>query len=412
MKPIVVPLVVALTLKRFSARVLIKVKPFWESNRIWFGFYRKPELKLELEVEPIISNKFIKISMVNEVIQKRIKDSLEAYVMLPNMDDLCFWNFDNLNQSPFEKNESGTESEYDINFDTLNDSSSGFVPDDQTMSERDSIVNASLLGEALESNFDSTFNRKKSIANYISNVEPHLDNFSTPLPQNWKYPDSPGSSTTVPESDISQDEIDSIAIAHKDVTYTELFGVSSDTGSASDTASSYVEYLGTAAYTLGKISRQIVLDHRTQQLVSHVATIAKPAVDYAASVSTPYAKSLQTQAVNVGLNAIEILGLKPEDESKLMPADASPYGSLTKKQSNTWSLLGLNISTRAPETKLRKKKSSVSFSSSVKYEEESSPIDLGELYMESGEIRMRKKATDADITPMNSPKLAEVYLVK
>ena len=81
MKPITVPIVVAVKINRFSARILFKIKPFRETNRIWFGFFRKPELKLELEVEPIISNKLIKIQMVNQVIERRIKDSLEAYVI-------------------------------------------------------------------------------------------------------------------------------------------------------------------------------------------------------------------------------------------------------------------------------------------------------------------------------------------
>lgn len=94
MKPISVPIVVAIKIKRFSARVLLKMKPFWETNRVWFGFYRQPELKLELEVEPIISNKLIKIQLVNQVIEKRIKEALEETVMLPNMDDFSFWPFE------------------------------------------------------------------------------------------------------------------------------------------------------------------------------------------------------------------------------------------------------------------------------------------------------------------------------
>jgi hypothetical protein len=79
MKPITVPVVVAIKIARFSARMVFKIKPFWESNRIWFGFYRQPEMRLELEVEPIISNKLIKIQMVNQVIERRIKEALETY---------------------------------------------------------------------------------------------------------------------------------------------------------------------------------------------------------------------------------------------------------------------------------------------------------------------------------------------
>lgn len=48
MRPINVPIVVRVSITAFSARVLLKVKPLWETNRIWFGFYRHPELKLEM----------------------------------------------------------------------------------------------------------------------------------------------------------------------------------------------------------------------------------------------------------------------------------------------------------------------------------------------------------------------------
>ncbi|TPX70327.1 hypothetical protein SpCBS45565_g01713 [Spizellomyces sp. 'palustris'] len=90
-KPIQVPLVVAVRIKRFSARLLLKVKPYWETNRIWMGVLRDPDLVLELEVEPIISNKLVKLHLVNQVIERRIKEALEEFVMLPNMEDVSFW---------------------------------------------------------------------------------------------------------------------------------------------------------------------------------------------------------------------------------------------------------------------------------------------------------------------------------
>ncbi|KAJ3111931.1 hypothetical protein HDU96_005136 [Phlyctochytrium bullatum] len=90
-KPLQIPLVVAIKVKRFSARVLIKIKPFWETSRVWVGFYRDPGLKLELDVEPIISNKLIRLQVVNQIIERRIKEALEELVVLPNMDDFSFW---------------------------------------------------------------------------------------------------------------------------------------------------------------------------------------------------------------------------------------------------------------------------------------------------------------------------------
>jgi hypothetical protein len=91
LKPLEIPLVVAIKIKRFSARVLIKIKSFWETSRVWVGFYRDPEMKLEVEVEPIISNKLIKLQLVDQIIQNRIKEALEEFVVLPNMDDISFW---------------------------------------------------------------------------------------------------------------------------------------------------------------------------------------------------------------------------------------------------------------------------------------------------------------------------------
>lgn len=66
-KPLSVPLVLGVSIKTFAARVLVKMKPFFESNRIWFGFYPDPEIKLELDIEPIISNKGVKLDIVNQV---------------------------------------------------------------------------------------------------------------------------------------------------------------------------------------------------------------------------------------------------------------------------------------------------------------------------------------------------------
>ncbi|KAJ3101729.1 hypothetical protein HDU97_001079 [Phlyctochytrium planicorne] len=90
-KPLEIPLVVAIKVKRFSARVLIKIKPFWETSRVWVGFYQEPGLKLELDVEPIISNKLIRLQVVNQIIERRIKEALNELVVLPNMDDFSFW---------------------------------------------------------------------------------------------------------------------------------------------------------------------------------------------------------------------------------------------------------------------------------------------------------------------------------
>lgn len=142
LKPITIPLVVAITIKKFSARVLLKLKPFWESNRLWFGFYRKPELKLELQVEPIISNKLIKSHIVNQVIEQRIKNALDEYVMLPNMDDIMFWD----SEVQHIRNHSLT------------------IPDEKhEFSDNEDVFNASMVGEAVESTLKVSKNATGSV---------------------------------------------------------------------------------------------------------------------------------------------------------------------------------------------------------------------------------------------------------
>ncbi|KAJ3412541.1 hypothetical protein HDV05_000622 [Chytridiales sp. JEL 0842] len=90
-KPLPIPIVVSIKVTRFSARLLLKIKPFWETSRIWFGLYRDPEIDIGVEVEPIIWNKLIKLNVVDQIIQRRIKQALEEFVVLPNMDDISFW---------------------------------------------------------------------------------------------------------------------------------------------------------------------------------------------------------------------------------------------------------------------------------------------------------------------------------
>ncbi|KAJ3179527.1 hypothetical protein HDU85_004800 [Gaertneriomyces sp. JEL0708] len=90
-KPLDIPLVVGVQITHFAARVLIKAKPYWESNRMWIGFCRDPDIKLKLQVEPIVSNRLVKLHLVNQVLERRMKEALEEFVVLPNMEDICFW---------------------------------------------------------------------------------------------------------------------------------------------------------------------------------------------------------------------------------------------------------------------------------------------------------------------------------
>ena len=352
MKPITVPIVVAVKINRFSARILFKIKPFWESNRIWFGFYRQPELKLELEVEPIISNKLIKLQMVNQVIERRIKDSLEAYVMLPNMDDLSFWDFDDINGSPFENGDFG-----DLSSDngTVQATSAvspiaffSTIGEEAILSNENSAANISMAGEAKETSFSplgAKMRKRRSKALLKESLSPSSRSYS--------HSDSdhdPKDHFGVVESDSSF-----LSLGHSDKNHSEP---KSQSLSDEDTSKNgYVEYLGNAAYSLGQISRQYGLDTKAQVFVKDYAT---PALKQLEQKTETYRQVVQTQVANVGLTAIEKLGLSPDkvptssssqsDLHTSKPEDIESSKSLRHKSSKTWSVLGLSIKTSAPNS--------------------------------------------------------------
>ncbi|GAA5810255.1 hypothetical protein MFLAVUS_003675 [Mucor flavus] len=87
MKPIRVPLVLSVTLKKLSGKLLLKVKPP-PSNRYWIAFYEMPVM--DWEITPIVSDKQIRLSMVTNAIQSKIREFILENVVLPNMDDFPF----------------------------------------------------------------------------------------------------------------------------------------------------------------------------------------------------------------------------------------------------------------------------------------------------------------------------------
>ncbi|MBM6388036.1 MAG: hypothetical protein JSY10_29500 [Paenibacillus sp.] len=87
MKPIRVPLVLSVTLKKLSGKLLLKVKPP-PTNRYWVAFYEMPVM--DWEITPIVSDKQIRLSMVTNAIQSKIREFMLENVVLPNMDDFAF----------------------------------------------------------------------------------------------------------------------------------------------------------------------------------------------------------------------------------------------------------------------------------------------------------------------------------
>ncbi|KAG2174311.1 hypothetical protein INT43_004334 [Umbelopsis isabellina] len=93
MKPIKVHVELAVMLKKLTGKVLVKIKPP-PSNRLWIGFYEPPQM--DWIIEPIVSDKPIKLSMVTNAIESKIREFMVENMVLPNMDDFPFFETDGL----------------------------------------------------------------------------------------------------------------------------------------------------------------------------------------------------------------------------------------------------------------------------------------------------------------------------
>ncbi|RCH85454.1 hypothetical protein CU097_001109 [Rhizopus azygosporus] len=83
-----VPLILSVTLKQLTGRFLFKVKPP-PSNRCWIGFYEMP--KTEWEITPVVSDKWVKLSMVTSMLESKIREFMVETIVLPNMDEFPFF---------------------------------------------------------------------------------------------------------------------------------------------------------------------------------------------------------------------------------------------------------------------------------------------------------------------------------
>ncbi|GAA6020664.1 hypothetical protein JCM10207_007816 [Rhodosporidiobolus poonsookiae] len=87
-KPYSVRLVLAVVLRELEGTLLVKVKRP-PSNRLWFGFTQQP--KMRIDVEPVVSARQIKWSLVTGPIESRIRELIAESLVLPHMDDLSFF---------------------------------------------------------------------------------------------------------------------------------------------------------------------------------------------------------------------------------------------------------------------------------------------------------------------------------
>ncbi|WVO12542.1 hypothetical protein L204_100142 [Cryptococcus depauperatus] len=92
-KPYVVDLVLAVVLKSFEGNLVVQIKGP-PSNRIWYAFTQMP--KMDIDVIPVVSERKIQIGMVLKAIEKQLRDVVAESVVLPNMDDLAFFDTSSL----------------------------------------------------------------------------------------------------------------------------------------------------------------------------------------------------------------------------------------------------------------------------------------------------------------------------
>ncbi|KAI8882072.1 hypothetical protein K501DRAFT_334259 [Backusella circina FSU 941] len=87
-KPIRMHVILAVKLKKLSGKLMFKLKPP-PTNRCWIAFFEMPDM--EWEIKPVVSEKHIKLAVVTNAIESRIKEVMMETFVLPNMEDTPFF---------------------------------------------------------------------------------------------------------------------------------------------------------------------------------------------------------------------------------------------------------------------------------------------------------------------------------
>ena len=87
-KPYNINLELMVVVKGVEGNVCVRIKKP-PSNRVWWGFTTPP--RIDLRVLPVVSDRKIQVNMVLKAIEKQIRDAVNDSIVLPNMDDLAFF---------------------------------------------------------------------------------------------------------------------------------------------------------------------------------------------------------------------------------------------------------------------------------------------------------------------------------
>ncbi|KAI8643603.1 putative integral membrane protein conserved region-domain-containing protein, partial [Parasitella parasitica] len=87
MKPIRMNLILAVKLRRLAGRMMFKLKAP-PTNRYWLAFFEMPEM--DWKITPVVADKQIKLNIVTNAIESRIREVMQESFVLPNMDDTSF----------------------------------------------------------------------------------------------------------------------------------------------------------------------------------------------------------------------------------------------------------------------------------------------------------------------------------